>query len=166
MKELLDDESLDPKKLFNKDEYSTVIIGRDGFTEKQNELADVIESLLDPNLEREKKELLLAEIKKAKAGNMLLKAIESCDKSGDQAKLIAACWECDLDFSAHFFNFVKLACNSDFSVAMEALTVIENCEEKIDSNELNKSLLFAKESNSTNKELVNDLLNNIEQRML
>lgn len=165
MKELLDDESFDPKKLFNKEEYNTVIISREGLTEKQSEQADLIESLLEPNLDREKKEQILAELKKVKANAILLNAIESCERPHDQAMLIAACWECGLDFSAHFFNFVQLACNADFSVAMEALTVVESCEEKIEEEILTKSLLFVRNNKSPNGDLIADLLNNIEQRM-
>lgn len=35
IEELLDDDALDPKKLFNEEEYSTLIIGREGFNKNK-----------------------------------------------------------------------------------------------------------------------------------
>ena len=53
IKELLDEDAFDPKKLFNEEEYSTLIIAREGFSKKENNAADLIESLLEKEITRQ-----------------------------------------------------------------------------------------------------------------
>ena len=65
----------------------------------------------------------------------------------------------------HFLFFVELSCDDNFLLAMEGLTVVENCEGTIDEDTLTKALLFAQNTKSKNKELVKDLITNIKLRV-
>ena len=134
--ELFDDDSFDPEKLFDENQYSTLIIDREGFSKKQNSTADLIESLLEPHLTRAESEEIFAELKKANAQQMMVKAIGTTRGDAQKKALTAACWECGLDFSPHFVFFAELVCNSGFEVAMEAFTVIQEMENKPSREEI------------------------------
>ncbi|HOZ88075.1 MAG TPA: hypothetical protein PL029_09965, partial [Bacteroidia bacterium] len=67
LNELLDDDALDPKKLFNEKEYNTLIIDRGGFNKKENNTADLLEQLLDPNITRVESEGIYLQLKEMKA---------------------------------------------------------------------------------------------------
>jgi hypothetical protein len=164
--ELLDDDALDSKKLFDESEYSTLIINRDGFSKKQNNHADLIMTLLEKNTTRAEAEVIFSQLKEANAYQILVDAIEQAEDLKDQIKLTAACWETGLDFSSHFLFFVELATHNDFTMAMEAFTVVENIEEPIDNKILNQALELAQESQSPHVELVDDLIENIKYRIV
>ncbi|MCC6372342.1 MAG: hypothetical protein IT236_15165 [Bacteroidia bacterium] len=165
IEELLDEEAFDPKKLFNEEEYSTLVIKRDGFSNKQNTAADLIEDLMEPNNTRQENEAIFLKIKESNAGEMLVNALKSVKKPSERAILTAACWECGLDFTQHFLFFVDLACSNDFNVALEAITVVENCEGAIDEDSLHKALKMAESSKSPNAHLLEMLVQNIKQRL-
>jgi hypothetical protein len=167
VKELLDDDAFDPKKLFNEEEYSTLIINRDGFSKKQNDVADLIHTLLEKNTTRLESEEIFKILKEKNAQEVLVNAIKQCERLSEKIKLTCACWESCLDFSNHFLFFVELACNNDFALSMEALTVVENCEEPVINQEvLTQALVIAKNSKSPNTALLEDLKNNITARIL
>lgn len=167
VKELLDDDAFDPKKLFNEEEYNTLIINRDGFSKKQNDVADLIHTLLEKNTTRLESEEIFKTLKEKNAQEVLVNAIKQCDRMSEKIKLTAACWESCLDFSNHFLFFVELACHNDFALSMEALTVVENCEEPVINQEvLTQALVITKNSKSPNTALIEDLKNNITARIL
>lgn len=167
IKELLDDDAFDPKKLFNEEEYSTLIINRDGFSKKQNDMADLIHTLLEKNTTRIESEEIFKTLKEKNAQQILVDAIKQCDRISEKIKLTASCWETCLDFSNQFLFFVELACSSDFALSMEALTVVENCEEPVINQEvLTQALIITKNSKSPNTALLEDLKNNITARIL
>lgn len=165
MDELLDDEALDPKRLFNEKEYSTLIVNREGFSKKQNDSADVVYALLEKELTREEQEEIFKTLKENKSGDILIEAIGNLKRNSDKAKLIAACWESGLDFSANFLFFTRLACDDDFLVSLEALTVIDNIEGKLDENILSAALEIAQNSQSKNRHNIEDLVSNIKSRI-
>ena len=164
--ELLDESAFDPKKLFNEEEYSTLLIKRDGFTNKQNTAADLIEDLMEPNNTRQENEAIFLKIKETNAGAMLVNALKTVQKPSERAILAAACWECGLDFSGEFLFFAQLTCNHDFKVAFEALTVVENCEGTIDEDSLQKALAMAEKSDSPHRDLIAGLIENIKARII
>lgn len=164
IKELLDEEEFDPKKLFNEEEYSTLIINREGFNKKQNTAADLIEGLLDKEITREQSEEIFTKLKDSNAHQLLVNSIKSADRTEEKAILTAACWESGLDFTNDFLFFVELACSDDFKLSLEALTVVENCEGTIDENTLTKALEKAQSANTKNAVLIDDLISNIKQR--
>jgi len=167
IKELLDDDAFDPKKLFNEEEYSTLLINREGFSKKQNDVADLIHTLLEKNTTRIESEEIFKTLKEKNAQQILVDAIKQCDRITEKIKLTASCWETCLDFSNYFLFFVELACSNDFALSMEALTVVENCEEPIINQEvLIQALVITKNSKSPNTALLADLKNNITARIL
>jgi hypothetical protein len=128
MKDLLDDDAFDPRKLFDKEQYVTLVINREGFSKKENRAADLIESLLDPNITRQESEVVFATLKEADARDVLIGSIRQAKQEREKAILVAACWETGLDFTPHFAFFAGLAADKSYAVAMEALTVVQNCE--------------------------------------
>lgn len=163
--ELLDDDAFDPKKLFDEKEYSTLIIDRNGFNKKQNEAADFVEALLDKKTSRAEMEEIFRGLKDANAQQLLVDSIAAVKKPAEKAVLAAACWESGLDFTGHYLFFAELAAGSDFQLAMEALTVVENCEGALDEATLAAAIKIAQNSTSENKELTNDLLTAIQSRI-
>lgn len=165
IKELLDEDAFDPKKLFNEEEYSTLIISREGFSKKENSAADLIESLLDKDRTRQEAEEIFTKLKESNAGEMLVKAIKDARRENEKAILTAACWESGLDMSGHFLFFTELATSANFSLAMEAITVLENCEEPLTQETLKEALGLAENAGNKNKSLTADLVDLIRSRM-
>lgn len=162
--ELLDENAFDPKELFDESKFSTLLINREGFSKKQNETADFIDRLLEKEISREELEEIFKNIKAANAGEMLIESVRNTKSKSDKAKLLAAIWESGLDVSVHFIYLTELACENDFSIAMEALTVIQNMEEKIEEKTLASALQIAQECKSKNQELLEDLINCIKEK--
>lgn len=165
LKELLDEDAFDPKKLFNEEEYSTLIIKRDGFNKKENTAADLIEGLLEKEITRQESEEIFLKLKENNSIELMVDAIKKAQRTEEKTILTAACWETGLDFTNHFLFFVELACYDNFLLAMEALTVVEYIEGMIDESTLTKALQIAQGSKSKNAELLNDLIANIKSRI-
>lgn len=164
VKELLDEDSFDPKKLFNEEEYSTLIIKRDGFNKKENNTADLLESLLDKGITRQESEEIFLKLKESNAVDVMVDAVKKAQRTEEKIILAAACWESCLDFTNHFLFFVELACSDNLELSLEGLTVVENCEGTIDESTLTKALEIAQNSKSKNKELLQALIDNIKLR--
>jgi hypothetical protein len=164
IKELLDEDAFDPEKLFNEEEYSTLIINREGFNKKENSSADLIESLLEKEISREESEEIFSKLKAANAGALLVDAIRHAKRIPEKTKLVAACWECGLDFSNDFLLFVELSCHDDFQLALEALSVVESVETILSRETLKTAIEIAQSSRSKNPQLVSDLIDNLKSR--
>jgi hypothetical protein len=165
IKELLDEDAFDPEKLFNEKEYSTLIINRDGFSKKENSTADLIESLLEKEISREESEEIFSKLKATANPAMLVDAIKNSHRIEEKTKLVAAAWECGLDFSAYFLFFVDLACHDDFQLALEALSVVESTEVLPSHDLAVHALEIAKTAKSKNPQLVSDLIHNLNSRI-
>lgn len=165
LKELLDEDAFDPKKLFNEEEYSTLIIKREGFSKKENDSADLIESLLEKEITRQESEAIFSKLKENNSVELLVDSIKKAQRVEEKTALTAACWETGLDFTNHFLFFVEIACNDNFLLAMEGLTVVENIESTLDETTLTKALEMAQNTKSKNKELTEDLISNIKSRI-
>ena len=163
--DLLDDDALDPKKLFDENEYSTLIIDRGGFNKKENVTADLLEDLLNPEITRNESEAIFSKLKEANAQKLLVTAIEKAERVEEKILITAACWECGLDFSNDFLFFVGLACNENFKLAMEALTVVENSDHVTDKILVKKALEIALASKNHNQMLVSELITNVKSRL-
>lgn len=165
IKELLDDDNLDPKKFFDEKEYSTLYINREGFSKKDNETADLVEALLDKTITRQEQEEIFSKLKEKKAGPLLLEAIKNTKRANEKAKLIAACWESGIDFTGEILFFTELGCNEDFSIAMEALTVVENLEGPVSEATLAKAIEIVQNCSSINTSITEDLIVSLKQRV-
>jgi hypothetical protein len=165
IKELLDEDAFDPKKLFDEEEYSTLIIAREGFSKKDNTAADLLEGLLEKGITRQESEAIFLKLKESNSVELMVDAIKKAERIDEKTILAAACWESCLDFTKHFLFFTEIACSDNLLLALEGLTVVENTEGTIDEDTLTKALVIAQNSKSKNKELVKDLITNIKLRV-
>lgn len=163
--ELLDEDAFDPEKLFNEEEYSTLIIGREGFSKKENSTADLIETLLEKDISRQESEAVFSKLKETNSQKVMMDALHTAQRISEKIKIAAACWECGLDFTPYFLDFVKLATHDDFQLALEALSVVESSEGVLDEKILTQALELAQSAKSKNPDLVNDLIENIKLRI-
>lgn len=163
---LLDDDTFDPEKLFDEKQYNTLIINRDGFNKQQNETADLLETLLEPKITRQEADAIYDKLKDSKAQSLIVDTIRTAENLPDKKILVAACWESGLDFSTHLLFFTELACQADFGLAMEALTVVENMEGAMDHTTLTTALNVIAASKSPNRDLLQDLTENIKSRII
>lgn len=165
IKELLDEDAFDPKKLFDEEEYSTLIIAREGFSKKDNTAADLLEGLLEKGITRQESEAIFLKLKESNSVELMVDAIKKAERIDEKTILAAACWESCLDFTKHFLFFTEIACSDNLLLALEGLTVVENTEGTIDEDTLTKALVIAQSAKSKNKELVKDLITNIKLRV-
>jgi hypothetical protein len=163
--ELLDEDAFDPEKLFNEEEYSTLVIGRDGFTKKENTTADLLEALMDKNISRKESEEIFSRLKETNSQKVMIDALNSAQRTSEKTILAAACWECGLDFTPYFLDFVKLATHNDFQLALEALSVVESTEGVLNEETLTNAIQIAQSAKSQNPDLVEDLIKNIKSRI-
>ncbi len=165
MKDLLENEDFDPKKLFDEKEYSTLIIGRDGFSKSDNDLADLIESLVEKDIARARSEEIFLQLKEKNALEMLVETIKNKNNAYHLAKLIASIWESGLDASSHFLFFAELVNHTDYAVAMEALTVLEYSDSEIESSILETAKGLHAKSKIINPDLYKDYLGFIDNKI-
>jgi hypothetical protein len=120
----------DPKKFFNPDDYVTKIISGEEDqvpATKKGKVSTLIALLTDPENKDVKEETLLT-LKKEKAGQLLIDALKQVKSAEKKAVLAAACWESEIDFSKDLSFFVDLACDKEYLVSLEAITVIDTME--------------------------------------
>jgi hypothetical protein len=151
------------KKLFNEKEYKTIIVGPNG-VEKEDPNSDVLTVLNDEEATREEKDEALKKLKEQNKPEVLIGAIQGMKSPDKKAKLISACWETGMDFSNDLIFFVRLACDDDFKIAIEAFTVIENMENLKDPSVLQKAKELLREKAATNPPTVS-LLNDLIERL-
>ncbi|MES2567194.1 MAG: hypothetical protein V4565_10030 [Bacteroidota bacterium] len=131
---------IDPKKLFDEKEYSTIIIGSEGMSKKDVNNADLVTVLISSRSTREEKDEALIQLKENQAQAFIINAITKTKKPDHKALIVASCWETGLDFSKDYLFFIDLICSSDFLVSFEAFTVIQEMETEIDKTTLTQAL--------------------------
>lgn len=138
--------TIDPEKLFDENEYSTLVLGSENTIKKDTDSIHAIEVLISKTSSREEKDEALIQLKENKAQGVLVNAIEQVKKTEQKAQLVAACWETGLDFGNYFLNFITLTIQSDYIIALEALTVLQEMEADIDTDRLQKALVQLQKS--------------------
>lgn len=131
---------INPEKLFDENEYSTIIIGSEGITKKDTDNADAVTVLVSNKSTREEKDEALKHLKANNAQAFIINAISRTKNPEQKAQIIASCWETGLDFSKDFQFFISLVCDNNFNVSFEAFTVIQEMESEIDSSILKQAL--------------------------
>ena len=97
----LGENSYDPEKFFDEENYSTLVIkAGDEKPKGKVKLDDLVDLLTSDN--KQEKEQALALLKNQKAIDFLMHAIFEAENKEHQALLVAACWECGSDFSLYF----------------------------------------------------------------
>jgi hypothetical protein len=124
------------KKYFDEKQFRTIIIGKDGI-KSTDELKDAIDELAEGKLAPEERDELLKKIKASNPEKALMKAISSVQDRAKKARLVSVYWEIGLDATSDFLFFVKQACEGDYMIAMECLTVIETIENEVPEADLN-----------------------------
>ncbi len=167
----------DTKKYFNSKKYLTKIIGidangnaplnneLDSSTIDESKISNLISLLTDP-ANNEFKEITLLTLKKEKGGNILLLAIASPKAKNVRHKLVAACWESEIDFSPYISFFILLSLDNDYLVSMEAITVISTMAGPFNNDVVKDAIIkvkAAQETGTTEKTvLLNDLIDTLE----
>lgn len=149
----MEDNSEDLKKYFNPKEYITKIIGVDGVEEEAEPVDETkinnIITLLADNPDYAVKEQALLTLKKEKGEELLLVAIASDKAKEKRNRLVAACWESEINFSKYLPFFVLLALDNDYLVSLEAITVISTMEGPFDKKHLEDALVKVKKAKPT-----------------
>lgn len=163
--------SNDEQKYFNPENYATKIIGEEQDAENENTSQDKISNLISLLTEPENKDFreeALLTLKKEKAGQLLIDAIQSKKGKKHRAQLVAACWESEIDFSSSLDFFASLACDSDYLVSLEAITVIETMEGPFENERLQNAIqkIRAHQKTLTDERqvLFNDLVDMLNSR--
>lgn len=154
------------QKYFDEKQYRTIIVGKDGLKTTED-IAEAIEALSDDKIGAEEREELLTHLKASNPKLALLNAIKATKNNAKRARLIAACWEMDMDCTDDFLFFVEQACSDDFNVALEAFTVVESIENAIGKERLDEAHKVVTEKMKQNPatiELLNDLAAIIKDR--
>lgn len=116
-----------------------------------SDLPAILDYLISPSKQAVEKALynFIFDIKDPKAVDPIIAAIQNPKYQAIQKKLIEMCWQSSLKFAQHLGLFVDLLIKGDFEIAFEALTVIENIEESIDSKIKEQEMLKLKDAIST-----------------
>ena len=155
---------INPEKLFDENEYSTIIIGSEGMTKKDTDNADAVTVLVSNKSTREEKDEALKHLKANNAQAFIINAISSTKNPIHKAQIIASCWDTGLDFSKDFQFFISLVCYKDFNVSFEAFTVIQEMESEIDKSSLTLALEKLKQIKEPHVS-VTDAIQFIEQKL-
>jgi len=155
---------IDPTKLFDEKEYSTIIIGGEGMTKKDTNAADYLSIIVSPQRTREEKDEALIQLKENNAQTFMLNAIAKTKKPEQKALVVAACWETGLDFSNDFPVFIDLICSNNFGVSLEAFTVIQEMESEIPEGQLKNGLELLRKVKSPNPSVL-DAIELIEHKL-
>ncbi|HWY37477.1 MAG TPA: hypothetical protein VNY73_02890 [Bacteroidia bacterium] len=148
---------IDPAKFFNEKEYNTIKIGDETTAKKKEDAGKDLVSLLTSKIIGEK-DLALALLKKEKALPVLLDAIKASKNPKNKALLVAACWECGMDFRPHLEFFAELAHDEDLFVSIEAITVLSENTPGLDAKQAQQliNILSKGAGGHFNEALIND----------
>ena len=155
----------DLKKYFDPKEYITKIVGKDDAEEEMpavnEDKVNTLIKLITDTANRDIKEQALLTLKKEKGEELLLVAIASPQAKENRYKLVAACWESEINFSKYLPFFILLALDEDYLVSLEAITVISTMEGPFDKKQVQdgiKKVKAAKQNISSERVvLLNDL---------
>lgn len=146
---------IDPEKLFNEKEYSTLKIGGAADGDTTGNLLALLASKTTGE-----KDLAIELLKKEKATSFLVNAIKECKNPRDKALLLAACWESGLEFKAHLEFFARLVHDADLFVSMEASTVVAENIADVDKTTAQQliDILDKATEDHFNAELIRDVI--------
>jgi len=112
-------------KLFDTRSYATLYINKEDEERVRNEqMGILIDLICDDKHIGGRTELFNFLKKENKAVDLLIKAIG--EAKGNKQKLVAACWEADLDCDRYLPLFTGIVIDDDLPIALEAFTTIEN----------------------------------------
>lgn len=157
--------NIDPKKLFNKKEYSTLIIGKEEEEKKGKSKTEILVDILVSNEHKDIKHDALQTLKTNNGLELLIDAIQNPKNKKHKTILVAACWEAGFDCSKYLTLFINIALTEDFMTCLEAVTVIEEMQGPFDSKEFSETKLNIKkgiEKKDDKAELYKTILESLE----
>ena len=104
---------------------------------------------------------LLSEIKDKTSIPALISAIKNDKYLIERKELVASCWQNGLGYNEYLTLFIDLVINSDFLVAFEAFTVIENMYGIIPEEVIEKEIKIIEKALMVSDAQKGYLLNNI-----
>jgi hypothetical protein len=155
------------QKYFDEKQFRTIIIGKDGI-KNTDDLKDAVDELAEGKIAPEEREELLNKVKASNPEKALLKAVSSIKDKAKKARLISVYWEIGLDCTADFLFFVKQACEGDYLIAMECLTVIETIENEVSAADLKEAQQLLTETINQNPDsapMLEEILKWVEERL-
>lgn len=150
------------EKLFDPKLYNTLFINKEDEERVRREQMDVLAELLcDDKHKGAQTEVYNLLKKEKKAVDLLIRIIG--EAQDHKKKLVASCWEANIDVDRYLPFFTDIVLNDDLSIAMEALTTIENMGGKSGAEEIAASLSKAMESykvqaDTPKGQLISDLI--------
>ncbi len=112
---------------------------------------------------------VFTDLKDQKSAVAVTEIINDPDFAEEKAFFVSTCWEAKIDYSGFLPFFVELVIEEEFSVSMEALTVIEEMKGPFDENELLQGIDRAHEyldfPSNENEALVENLLKALQTRL-
>jgi hypothetical protein len=115
------------------------VLGEKSTANDQKLISNFIALLIDP-AHRDLKSDVLAILRNSKATQFLVDLISMKEYAKNRKELVMACWECGLDFTAYLELFVNIAVESEYAVALEAYTVIDEMHGTFDDLQRSNSL--------------------------
>lgn len=157
----------DNQKYFDEKKFRTIIIGKDGIKDT-GDLKDAIDEIGEGKLLPEQREELLAKIKASNPAKALLKIVSSIKDKTKKARLLSVYWEIGLDCTEDFLFFIRQACEGDYMIAMECLTIIETIESEVLAADLKvaqEMLIKRISENTESAQMLEEILAWVEERL-
>lgn len=106
-------------------------------------LGGLLDLLHETQLPEIKKSVLtlLSELKNKESIPYLIAAIQNEKFSKERLDLVACCWQNGLSYNAYLPLFIDLVIRSEFLIAFEAFTVVENMYGRIEEDVIENELL-------------------------
>lgn len=155
------------QKYFDDKKFRTIIIGKDGIKDT-GDLKDAIDEIGEGKLLPEEREELLAKIKASNPAKALLKIVSSIKDKTKKARLLSVYWEIGLDCTEDFLFFIRQACEGDYMIAMECLTIIETIESEVliaDLKAAQEMLIKRISENTESVQMLEEILAWVEERL-
>lgn len=131
-KDLMRDKLFDPKA------YNTVYINQEDENKVRTEQMEILIELLCDERYKDGREQVFKFLKKEpKAVELLIRAIR--EATGDKKRLVAVCWEGNIDCHEYASFFTDIVIKDEFEIALEAFTVLEQITGEVPAEQI-KSL--------------------------
>ncbi len=111
--------------------------------------------------------LFLDDLRDQKSVTVILKAIRNEKYKNDKGTIVSSCWKSGLDFSSALDVFLEIFISDEFTIALEAYSVLENNIPILPKEDVDKHLDYLKEIQNIppdRKPLALDIVNMLEGR--
>ncbi len=123
----------------------------------------VLKNNQDLNIQKQLKDLL-ADIQISDATEVFIQVLKKEENPDDLKKILGILWNSKLDFSDYLADFVEVAIEGDYLIALDCLTVIENMIGPFSESQLLEAQLHLKEfaeNNANSDDRKNQIISEI-----